>query len=56
MLTAAILSALLMIGSLGGAAASDFHIFGKSFHNDETLRSSNDDRNSVRKQQVRNDQ
>ncbi|XP_014884496.1 pro-FMRFamide-related neuropeptide VF [Poecilia latipinna] len=50
MLTAAILSALLMMGDLGGAAASDFHVFGKSFHNDETLRSSVDDRHSVRKQ------
>ncbi|MED6257449.1 hypothetical protein ATANTOWER_023625 [Ataeniobius toweri] len=50
MLTAAILSALLMMGGLGGAVASDFHFFGKSFHNDETLQSSNDDRHSVWKQ------
>ncbi|KAM4550288.1 pro-FMRFamide-related neuropeptide VF [Fundulus diaphanus] len=50
MFTAAVLSVLLMMGGLGGAAASDFHVFGKSFHNDEALRSSSDDRHSVRKQ------
>ncbi|XP_038156187.1 pro-FMRFamide-related neuropeptide VF [Cyprinodon tularosa] len=51
MLAAAILSVLLTLGGLGGAAASDLHIFGKSFYNDGTLRSSSDDRYTVRKQQ-----
>ncbi|PWA15431.1 hypothetical protein CCH79_00008432 [Gambusia affinis] len=50
MLAAVILSALLMMGGLGGVAASDFHVFGKSFHNGEILRSSTNDRQSVRKQ------
>ncbi|XP_017278134.1 pro-FMRFamide-related neuropeptide VF [Kryptolebias marmoratus] len=50
MLTMVILLALLMLGGLGGAAASDFHVFGKSIHDDETLQSSNDDRHSIRKQ------
>ncbi|XP_037548872.1 pro-FMRFamide-related neuropeptide VF [Nematolebias whitei] len=50
MLTMVILLALLMLGRLGGTAASDLHVFGKSIHNDEALQSSNDDRHSVRKQ------
>uniref|UniRef100_A0A1A7YZ08 Neuropeptide VF n=1 Tax=Iconisemion striatum TaxID=60296 RepID=A0A1A7YZ08_9TELE len=49
MLTTVTLLALLMLGGLRGAAASDFHVFGKSIHNDETLQSSNDNRYSIRK-------
>lgn len=58
MLTTVMLLALLMLGGLRGAAASDFHVFGKSIHDDETLQSSSD-RVSLRKQprqQVRTDQ
>nr|XP_054600504.1 pro-FMRFamide-related neuropeptide VF [Nothobranchius furzeri]XP_054600507.1 pro-FMRFamide-related neuropeptide VF [Nothobranchius furzeri] len=49
MLTTVTLLALLMLGGLGGAAAYDFRVFGKSIHNDETLQSSNGNRYSIRK-------
>ncbi|XP_013866639.1 pro-FMRFamide-related neuropeptide VF [Austrofundulus limnaeus] len=50
MLTTVIMLALLMLGGLRGAAASDFHVFGKSIHDDETLQSSSSDRILLRKQ------
>ncbi|XP_072226213.1 pro-FMRFamide-related neuropeptide VF [Leuresthes tenuis] len=50
MLTTVVLSALLMLGGLGGAAASDLHAFGKSMHSDNALQSSKDGRHTVRKQ------
>lgn len=56
------LSVLLVLGGLGGAAASDLHVFGKSFHGDDplALESSHDSQlNMLRKQlhqQVRSKQ
>lgn len=50
MLTAVFLSTLLMLGGLGGAAASDLQVYGKSIHSDKTLVSSDDGRHAVTKQ------
>ncbi|XP_044027005.1 pro-FMRFamide-related neuropeptide VF [Siniperca chuatsi] len=50
MLTAVFLSTLLMLGGLGGAAASDLQVYGKSIHTDKTLLSSDDGRHTVKKQ------
>ncbi|CAK6949660.1 LPXRFamide peptide [Scomber scombrus] len=50
MLTAILLSVLLMLGCLGRAAVSDPQVYGKSIHSDKTLPSSNDGRHTVRKQ------
>ncbi|XP_053190526.1 pro-FMRFamide-related neuropeptide VF [Scomber japonicus] len=50
MLTAILLSVLLMLGRLGGAVVSDPQVYGKSIHSDKTLPSSNDGRHTVRKQ------
>ncbi|KAA8586014.1 hypothetical protein FQN60_007583, partial [Etheostoma spectabile] len=44
------LSALLMLVGVGGAAASDLHVYGKSIHSDKTLLSINDGRHTVNKQ------
>ncbi|XP_069556377.1 pro-FMRFamide-related neuropeptide VF [Brachyistius frenatus] len=50
MLITMIISALLIMVDLGGAAASDFQAYGKSTRRDKTLLSSNDGRHTVRKQ------
>ncbi|XP_035476518.2 pro-FMRFamide-related neuropeptide VF [Scophthalmus maximus] len=50
MLTTVFLSALLMQGGLGGAAASDLRVYGKSMHRDKTLLSRDDGRHAVRRQ------
>ncbi|XP_041822961.1 pro-FMRFamide-related neuropeptide VF [Melanotaenia boesemani] len=50
MLTAVILNVLLLLGGLGGVAASDIHVFGKSIHSDNTMQGSNDGRHTVKKQ------
>ncbi|XP_040909757.1 pro-FMRFamide-related neuropeptide VF [Toxotes jaculatrix] len=50
MLTTMFLSVLLMLGGLGGAAASDLQVYGKSIHKDKTLLSSQDGRHTARKQ------
>ncbi|XP_045915345.1 pro-FMRFamide-related neuropeptide VF [Micropterus dolomieu] len=50
MLTAVFLSTLMMLGGLGGAAASDLQVYGKSIHSDKTLVSSDDGRHAVTKQ------
>ncbi|XP_041811878.1 pro-FMRFamide-related neuropeptide VF [Chelmon rostratus] len=49
MLTALFLSTLLMLGGLGGAAASDLQVYGKSVHSDNTL-SRGDGGRTARKQ------
>ncbi|XP_019946147.1 pro-FMRFamide-related neuropeptide VF [Paralichthys olivaceus] len=48
MLTTVFLSALLMLGGLGGAAVSD--LYGKSIHSDRTLLGGEDVRHTVRRQ------
>ncbi|XP_042291597.1 pro-FMRFamide-related neuropeptide VF [Thunnus maccoyii] len=50
MLMTILLSVLLMLGGLGGAAVSDPQFYGKSIHSDKTLLSSDDGRHTVRKQ------
>ncbi|XP_070778332.1 pro-FMRFamide-related neuropeptide VF [Enoplosus armatus] len=50
MLTMVFLSTLLLLGGLGGAAASDLQVYGKSIHSDKTLLNSDDGRHTVRKQ------
>ncbi|KAF1381460.1 hypothetical protein PFLUV_G00154210 [Perca fluviatilis] len=50
MLITVFLSALLMLGGLGGTAASDLQVYGKSIHSDTTLLSINDGRRTVSKQ------
>lgn len=50
MLTMLVLSTLLMLGGLGGAAASDLQVYGKASYIDRTLLSSNDGRHVVKKQ------
>ncbi|XP_023286754.1 uncharacterized protein LOC111673268 [Seriola lalandi dorsalis] len=50
MSTTMFLSALLMLGGLGGATASDLQVYGKLIHSDKTLLSSEDGRHTVRKQ------
>ncbi|XP_031710169.1 pro-FMRFamide-related neuropeptide VF [Anarrhichthys ocellatus] len=50
MLTAVFLLALLMLGGLGGAAASHLQVYGKSINSDKTLMSSNDGGHTVKKQ------
>ncbi|XP_028285291.1 pro-FMRFamide-related neuropeptide VF [Parambassis ranga] len=49
MLTAVMLSALLMLG-VGVGAAADLQVYGKSLHGDKTVLGSNEGRHSVRKQ------
>ncbi|XP_076611324.1 pro-FMRFamide-related neuropeptide VF [Chaetodon auriga] len=49
MFTTLVLSTLLMLGGLGGAAASDLQVYGKSIHSDNTL-SGDDGRHTERKQ------
>ncbi|XP_034748418.1 pro-FMRFamide-related neuropeptide VF [Etheostoma cragini] len=44
------LSALLMLVGLGGAAASDLHVYGKSIHSDKTFLSVNDGRRTLNQQ------
>ncbi|KAF6716737.1 Pro-FMRFamide-related neuropeptide VF [Oryzias melastigma] len=53
MLTTMMLSVLLVLGGLGGAAASDLHVFGKSFHSDDPLESSHDSQLSMLRKQLR---
>lgn len=50
MLTAAMLSALLMLGGVAVVAAANLQVYGKSFHGDKTLLGSNEGRHSARKQ------
>ncbi|XP_054462554.1 pro-FMRFamide-related neuropeptide VF [Anoplopoma fimbria] len=50
MLTTGFLSVLLMLGGLGGAAASDLQVYGKSISSDKTLLSSSDGGHTVKKQ------
>uniref|UniRef100_A0A3P9JHX2 Neuropeptide VF precursor n=1 Tax=Oryzias latipes TaxID=8090 RepID=A0A3P9JHX2_ORYLA len=53
MLTTMMLSVLLVLGGLGGAAASDLHVFGKSFHGDDPLESSHDSQLDMLRKQLR---
>ncbi|GLD57876.1 uncharacterized protein AKAME5_001004300 [Lates japonicus] len=50
MLTTVFLSALLMLGGVRGAAASDLQVYGQSIHSDKTLVSREDGRHTVRRQ------
>ncbi|XP_049458384.1 pro-FMRFamide-related neuropeptide VF [Epinephelus fuscoguttatus] len=50
MLTTVFLSALLMLGGLGGVAAFNRQVHGKSIHSDKTLPGSNDGTHTVRTQ------
>ncbi|XP_027143314.1 pro-FMRFamide-related neuropeptide VF [Larimichthys crocea] len=50
MLTMLVLSTLLMLGGLGGAAASDLQVYGKASYSDRTFLSSNDGRHVAKKQ------
>ncbi|XP_047461354.1 pro-FMRFamide-related neuropeptide VF [Mugil cephalus] len=50
MLRTVMVSALLMLGGLGGAEASDLQVFGKSIRSDKTVLSGGDNRHTVRKQ------
>lgn len=50
MLTTVFLSALLMLGGVRGAAASDFQVYGQLIHSDKTLVSREDGRHTVRRQ------
>ncbi|XP_061597900.1 pro-FMRFamide-related neuropeptide VF isoform X2 [Cololabis saira] len=50
MLTMVILSTLLMLGGVPGAAASDPRVLGQSIRSDNTLKSSCDSRHNVRTQ------
>ncbi|KAM6900028.1 pro-FMRFamide-related neuropeptide VF [Xenentodon cancila] len=50
MLTVVILSTLLMLGGVRGAAASDLHVFGQSIYSDNSVQSSHDSRHNARKQ------
>uniref|UniRef100_UPI0037E720AC pro-FMRFamide-related neuropeptide VF n=1 Tax=Semicossyphus pulcher TaxID=241346 RepID=UPI0037E720AC len=50
MSTVVFLSALLMLGGIGGAAVSDLQVFGKSVRSRKSLLSSDDGRHTVRKQ------